>query len=128
MKLRVAKCTPMFCTTGSSRLQSPCVYRGKLYFVYRRSIGPKPTCDKPKARRPEGRRPEIASGASSTRPKCIHLGVNTCRRPYVYLPEVYSTQSTLDPNNVTRYEHATIGLFQAEGRKKYTSMIRVCDY
>ena len=41
---------------------------------------------------------------------------------------VYSIQSTLDPKNVTRYEHATIGLFEAEGRKKYTSMIRVFDY
>ena len=41
---------------------------------------------------------------------------------------MYSTQSTLDPKNVTRYENATIGLFEAEGRKMYTPMIRVCDY
>ena len=94
MKLRVAKCTPMFCTTGSSRLQSPCVYRGKLYFVYRRSIGPKPTCDKPKARRPkafdrersEQHSPKVYSSRSEHLPEAP-----TCIRPRVHWPEVYSS-------------------------------------
>ena len=62
----------------------PCVYRGKLdqgaQVQYKLEAH---------LRQAEGRRPESASEASSMCSKCIRLEVNTCRRPYVYSPEVY---------------------------------------
>ena len=53
----------------------------------------KPTCDKPKAegRRPESERSERASEASSTRAKCIRLGVYSSQT--VHLPEATKCNS-----------------------------------